>query len=147
MVILPNIIMSLSDRQCRFSSTYFKYSYITIIFGVTVVNEARQAGKTKVGVQIVARIWQENAAAHPFFLSYASAGTNSNNNDDHFMRKTRHFFSPAFSGYRTSSILIFTLRCHIGVCKICLKLEKIDIRFRQGQTILFLSPVKHDKIF
>ena len=41
-----------------------------IIFGVTVVNEDRQAGKTKVGVQIVARIWQEKAATHSSCLSW-----------------------------------------------------------------------------
>ena len=50
---------------------------------VTLFNEDRQAGKTKVGVQIVARIWQEKEAAHPSFLSDASAGTYSNNNNDH----------------------------------------------------------------
>ena len=70
-------------------------SIITIIFGLTVVNEDRQAGK-KVGVQIVARIWQEKAATQPSFLSNASAGTNSNNNNDHFMRTPRHFFLSRF---------------------------------------------------
>ena len=57
-----------------------------------IINEDRQAGKTKVGVQIVARIWQEKAAVQPPILSDASAGTNSNNNNDHFMRTPRHFF-------------------------------------------------------
>ncbi len=49
-------------------------AYITIIFGVTVVNEDRQAGKTKVGVQIVVKRWQEKAAAHPSFLRVNSHG-------------------------------------------------------------------------
>ena len=75
---------------------------------LTVVNEDRQARKTKVGVQIVARIWQEKVAVQPSFLSDASAGTNSNNNNDHFMKTPRHFFL-GFSGYRTPSILIFNL--------------------------------------
>ena len=57
-------------------------AYITIIFGVTVVNEDRQAGKIKVGVEIVARRWQEMAAAHPSFLNEASACTYSSNNND-----------------------------------------------------------------
>ena len=61
-------------------------AYITIIFGLTVVTEDRQTGKIKVGVQIVARRWQGKAAAHPSFLSDASAGTNSNNNNDNYMR-------------------------------------------------------------
>ena len=71
-------------------------AYITIIFGVTVINEDRQAGKTMVGVQIVARIWQEKAAAQPSFLGDASAGINSNNNNDHFMRTPGHFFLARF---------------------------------------------------
>ena len=36
-------------------------------FGVTVVNEDRQAEKTKVGLQIVVKRWQEKVAAHPSF--------------------------------------------------------------------------------
>ena len=52
--------------------------------------------KTKVGVQIVAKIWQEKAAAQPSFLSDASPGTNSNNNNNHFMRTPRHFFLSRF---------------------------------------------------
>ena len=46
---------------------------------VTVVNEDRQAGKTKVGVQIVVKRWLGKAAAHPSFLSDTQAGTNSEN--------------------------------------------------------------------
>ena len=52
------MILSLSAHhlfnvvQRYFSLTYFKH--ITIIFGVTVVNADRQAGKVNVGVQIVA---------------------------------------------------------------------------------------------
>ena len=60
------------------------------MFGVTVVNADRQAGKINVCVQIVARSWQGKAAAHPSFLKDASAGTNLNNNNDNFMRTGRH---------------------------------------------------------
>ena len=94
-MFLSNITLSIFDHhlynvvQWRFSSTYFKHSYITIIFGVTVVNEDRTSGKTKVGVQIVVKRWQEKAAAHPSFLSDAQAGINSKNNNDNFMRKSR----------------------------------------------------------
>ena len=35
-----------------------------------------KAVKTKVGVQIVVKRWLGKAAAHPFFLSDAQAGTN-----------------------------------------------------------------------
>ena len=74
--------------------------YILIICNnhiwVTVINEDRQTGKTKVGVQIVARIWQEKTTAQPSFLSDVSAGTNSNNNNDHFMRTPRQFFLSRF---------------------------------------------------
>ena len=84
--------MSLSDMYNDVSPHHILSIY-SIIFGVTVVNEDKQAGKTKEGVQIVARIWQEKAAAQPPpFLSDASAGTNSNNNNNHFMRTPRHFF-------------------------------------------------------
>ena len=58
------------------------YAYITIIFGLTVVNADRQTEKIKVGVQIVARRWLGKAAASPSFLCDASAGTNSYNNND-----------------------------------------------------------------
>ena len=70
--------------------------YKAIVFGVTVVNEDRQAGKIKIGVQIVARRWQGKAAAHPSFLSNVSAGTNSNNNNDNYMRTRRHLFLSRF---------------------------------------------------
>ena len=52
--------------------------------------------KTKVGVQIVVKRWQEKAAAHPSFLSDAQAGTNSKNNNDNFMRKSRQYFLSRF---------------------------------------------------
>ena len=55
--------MSLSDMYNDVSPHHILSIY-SIIFGVTVVNEDKQAGKTKEGVQIVARIWQEKAAAH-----------------------------------------------------------------------------------
>ena len=50
----------------------------------------------KVGVQIVARRWQGKAAAHPSFLSDASAGTDSNNNNDNYMRTRRQLFHLRF---------------------------------------------------
>ena len=129
MIIVSNIILSSIDhhlfdaKQWWFSQTSSCHC-LTIIYlmlfndvspqhilskynnhiWVTVVNEDRQAGKTKVGVQIVARIWQEKAAAQPSLIRDASAGTNSNNNN-HFMTTPRHFFSLAFSGYRTSSTI------------------------------------------
>ena len=63
---------------------------------LTVVNEDRQAGKIKEGVKIVARRWQGKAAPHSSLLSDASAGTNSNNNDDNYMRTGRHPFLSRF---------------------------------------------------
>ena len=36
---------------------YIKHIYITITFGVTVVNAGRKVGKINVGVQIKARRW------------------------------------------------------------------------------------------
>ena len=90
-------------------------AYIIIIFGVTVVNEDRQAEKTKVGVQIVARRWQGKVAAQPSFLSDVSAGTNSNNNNDNYMRTPRHFFLSRFLDTGLApSILIFTLSFYIN---------------------------------
>ena len=49
-----------------------------------------------VGVQIVVKRWQEKAAAHPSFLSDAQAGTDSKNNNDNFMRKSRQYFFSRF---------------------------------------------------
>ena len=76
MIFLSNITLSIFDHhlynvvQWRFSSTYFKHIILTIIFGVIVVNENRQAEKNR-SVQIVVKRWQEKEATHPSFLSDA----------------------------------------------------------------------------
>ena len=43
-------------------------------------------------MQIVARRLQDEAAAHPSFLCDALAGTNSNKNNDNYMRNRRRLF-------------------------------------------------------
>ena len=68
MMFLSNITLSIFDHHL-YNGVQWRFS--SIIFGVTVVNEDRQAGKAKVGVQIVVKRWQEKAAAHPSFFNDA----------------------------------------------------------------------------
>ena len=104
MIILSNITLSIFDHHLYnvvqwclslTSSCHCVNLCLHYLFDfkqwwlVNEVNEDRQAGIIKV----VCKLWQGKAAAQPSFFNDASSGTNSNNNNDNYMRTPRHFLS------------------------------------------------------